>query len=198
MGGTQTISVDVRILAATNRRLEEAVSAGEMREDLYYRLNVLPVSIPPLRERRSDIPLLGRHFVQKFAAESGKPAKELAQEAIDALQRYDWPGNVRELENVIQRAVVLGRSEVIGLEQLSFRLQTPASQQAAMPETADMGYQDAKQAVLDTFEREYFSRLIQATGGNIARAAQEAGMDRKNLYQKLGRLGLDPQDFRSG
>jgi len=190
VGGTNTIKVDVRIIAATNKNLEELIREGKFREDLYFRLNVVPIKIPPLRERREDIPLLVRHFVEKFCKEMGKKIKSISKAAMEALVEYDWPGNVRELQNIIERAVVLSEGDTITVNDLPFRPEIPTVQ------IGDLPYKEAKERLISRFERDYFEKLLKETGGNISQAARRAGMDRKNFYDKIKRLGLKVEEFR--
>jgi DNA-binding NtrC family response regulator len=179
LGGTRPLAVDVRVLAATNVNLRQAVRDRLFREDLYYRLNVVPVHVPPLRERREDIPRLVQHFVRKFARECHRDVRAVSAGALDVLTRYDWPGNVRELENVIQRAVVLVGSPVIHLEDVPLDV--------AMPETVSLLARDTLplREACDQFERQYVLRLLERTQWNVSRAARQLGVHRNTVLAKL-------------
>ena len=192
VGDSDPRKVDVRTIAATNRDLSVAKSQGRFREDLYYRLNVIEIRIPPLRERVDDIPLLVHHFLSKYAAKSDKATPSIAPAAMEALQSYGWPGNVRELENVIEAAVVLGRGDVVEVSDLSqeFRKKVtsrPPSVGAPPPPLAqiDKRFSDAKQLAVQRFERNYVVAMLNATKGNISEAARRAGLDRSNFRRVM-------------
>src|SRR5436190_5434214 len=205
VGGTDTIRVDVRVLAATNRDLEALMKAGRFREDLYYRLNVVTVHLPPLRERRRDVPLLIEHFLAKYAGELGERA--VASEALDRLVGHDWPGNVRELENVMQRAMVMATSGVILPEHLPIG---PVSAAASVAVDATLeeiverklvecvrGLRDQASAnlydlILGLVEKPLLRAVLRETGGNQVRAAQILGINRNTLRKKLIEHGIDP------
>jgi len=185
VGATAPVPIDVRVIAATNRDLEIEMRRGTFRSDLYYRLNVIALHIPPLRERLDDLPLLADHFLQRLAAErnGGKRALRLSEEALAAMQRYDWPGNVRELENALERAAVITTGDVIGLDALPRRIvEAPAA-----PLVAD---RPPANPTLDVIERAYIMWVLQAEGGNKARAAEVLGIDPSTLYRKLNRYGV--------
>ena len=184
VGSTEAVEVDVRIVAATNRNLEDEIRRGTFRRDLYYRLNVIAIHLPPLRERRSDIPLLAENFLQRLAAERGVPTPRIAAEAMDALLAYDWPGNVRELENALERAVVMARGDEIGVDALPERVvrRTPPSLVSERPPA---------NPTLETIERAYIAWVLRAEGGNKTRAAEVLGIDPSTLYRKIARYGLD-------
>jgi len=197
VGANRSKKVDVRIVAATNADLAARVREARFREDLFYRLNVVPIVLPPLRERKEDIPLLVSHFLRKHTR--GDPAVRLTAETLQTLTQYDWPGNVRELENVIERVVVLGAPEIIHTMGLSPVAVSPARvaepEQTARTTYDGYTYKSAKKDVLDKFEREFFSRALDKAGGNVSEAARIVGMHRKNFYQKLNELSLDPKGF---
>ncbi len=178
VGANEPIAVDVRVVAATNRDMEAAVKAGTFRADLYYRLHVVSIRIPPLRERREDIPLLAEHFAQKHGRAEGSAISAAAREVLVA---HDWPGNVRELENVIARALALNPSGVVLPEDLpdSIRATRPAPEPARLPDVSD-------RPTLEVLERRYASQVLEETGGNKTRAAEILGIDRKTLYRILG------------
>jgi two-component system response regulator HydG len=191
VGANLSRKVDVRIVAATHRDLGQAVSEGLFREDLYYRLNVLAIDIPPLRERRDDIVALVDHFVRKHAARMGRGVVSLDEACLARLSDHDWPGNARELENVIVRAMVLAKSEVLTVELLpaNLKARAPEDSPAADPTTTPLA--EAR----DAFERSYLERALRIAHGNVAEAARLAGLDASNLRRTLKRAGLDPKDF---
>jgi transcriptional regulator with GAF, ATPase, and Fis domain len=185
VGGLRPVPIDVRVLAATNVNLKAAVRDREFREDLFYRLNVVPVHVPPLRERREDIPLLIEHFVRKVARECRRDVRGVSAGALDVLVRYDWPGNVRELENVIHRAVVLARGPVIQLQDVPLDVAMP---EASVRLTEDTGLflKDA----CDRFERQYVLRVLERVQWNVRRAARLLGVHRNTVLTKLSAWGI--------
>lgn len=185
LGSSKTRRADVRVIAAANVDLNEAVRAGKLREDLYYRLNVIQLRLPPLRERREDIPTLARHFLAKSAAEFHQPAMSLSAAAMDLLQRYDWPGNVRELEHLIARAVAMAEREVIEGEDLNL---SPGG--VILPPTS---FREAKAR----FERAYVEGLLLAHNGNITKAAQTARKDRRAFWELIRRHHIDVNSFKA-
>jgi two-component system response regulator PilR (NtrC family) len=188
VGGISDTRVDVRIIAATNKRLEEEVAAGRFREDLYYRLNVIEIPQPPLRDRRDDIPLLVRHFVDKYVADLGRPIEGLSDAAMQCLLSYDYPGNVRELENVIERAVALSRGPVIEVEALPPTLLDPPERPRAMQIPAGGVDLDA---LMGNFERGLLLEALRAAGGVKKRAAQLLRISFRSYRYRLEKLGLD-------
>ena len=178
VGGTESIPVDARLIAATHRDLRARVAAGEFRDDLYYRLNVVTVHLPPLRERVDDIDLLAGHFVEKFAAARGRPVPVLSPGVMERLRAHRWPGNVRELENVLERAVTLATGPVLRPEDLALEGAPPAPGGPALP-AAGMS--------LEAVKRWYVHRVLDEAGGNKQRAAEILGMDRRTLYRLLAR-----------
>jgi len=180
VGATEAIPVDVRIIAATNRELEEEIRRGTFRSDLFYRLNVIALDLPPLRDRRDDLLLLVEWFLQGMAAEAGTDPKALSSEALDAVMVYDWPGNVRELENALEHAVVLTRGNLIEPQHLPERI----TRRRKEPLVTDRSY---KNPALDVIERAYISWVLHAEGGNKTRAAEVLGIDPSTLYRKLSR-----------
>ncbi|MBI4253960.1 MAG: sigma 54-interacting transcriptional regulator, partial [Candidatus Rokubacteria bacterium] len=181
VGSSRPIPVDVRLLAATHRDLEALVKAGRFRDDLYYRRNVVTIAVPPLRERREDIPLLLDHFLAKFARENGKTIRGVSREARETLLRYDYPGNVRELENLVERAVVLTRDEVIGLGDLPLAAREPE------PEPAG----DASlPAAVEGLERRLIRDALARADGVQTRAAELLGISERVLRYKLRKYGL--------
>jgi two-component system, NtrC family, nitrogen regulation response regulator NtrX len=187
VGGTETIEVDVRVIAATNKSLEKAIQDGSFREDLYYRLNVIPFHVPPLRERREDIPELVRAFVEEFCRESGAQPKEISQRALVALQAYHWPGNVRELRNVIERLVLLTPEPRIRPEDLPDEVRGGPRNEARDGGSLD----EARRA----FEREFLTERLREHGWNISRTAEAIGIARESLSRKLRQFGIKaPRD----
>jgi DNA-binding NtrC family response regulator len=187
VGGEEPIRVDVRVIAATNRNLEEAVREGAFREDLFYRLNVISIHVPPLRERKEDIPLLVSHFIEKFDFESGKRVEGISEEALQILLEHDWPGNVRELENVVERAVIINKGGIILPKDLPPHLVTEA--EAKIPHAAS-------QKTLQEVERVHILETLTENAWNIQRSARILGIDRTTLYAKIKRYGLKPEEAR--
>jgi len=183
LGSTRTLKVDIRVITATNRDLELEVKEGRFREDLYYRLNVVPLALPPLRERREDIPLLADHFLVIFREKNRKPIKAISGKVLDLLVRYDWPGNVRELENVIERAVILARDEIL----------VPAD---LPPQIRMFSVEDEDAFAIPTgisieeMERALIVKTLDETGGNRTRASEILGINRRTLQNKLKEYGL--------
>jgi DNA-binding NtrC family response regulator len=185
VGATKAVPVDVRIIAATNRDLEEEISRGAFRSDLYYRLNVIQLHLPPLRERAEDVPLLAKYFLEKLsAARADGSAPELSDAALEVLTRYAWPGNVRELENALERAAVLAPGQVIPAEALPDRVRETPRPRLAAEETP-------QNPTMEVVERAYIQWVLQAEGGNKTRAAEVLGIDPSTLYRKLNRYGID-------
>jgi DNA-binding NtrC family response regulator len=186
IGAERPLDIDVRFIATTNRDLREAVEQGGFRPDLFYRLSVLPIRVPPLRERLEDLPLLAEHFLTESARRCKKAARALSPAALQALLRYPWPGNVRELENVIERAVIVAREPVI-TDVGPFL--APAGE---APPTVDLTlpFRDAKARVVEEFERAYVAGVLGLHGGKLSAAARHADMDNKNLWEKMVRYGL--------
>ena len=186
VGGTQRIRVDVRVLAATNKDLPAEIRASAFREDLYFRLNVIPIFVPPLRDRRDDIPLLADHFMALMAAEYGRRPKRFAPEASARLQHYPWPGNVRELRNVIERLMIMVPGDTITAQDLAFLSHDGVSVAAARVATQTLS--DAR----EQFERDYILQALATQGGNISRTADVLGVERSNLYKKMRAFGIGP------
>ncbi|MDZ7344614.1 MAG: sigma-54 dependent transcriptional regulator [candidate division KSB1 bacterium] len=186
VGGSQTLRVDVRVIAATNKNLEQEVRRGRFREDLWFRLNVVPLYIPPLRTRKEDIPVLVRHFLEHYCHENGFRLKRMAPEALARLQHYDWPGNIRELRNTIERLVIMTPGDLITAADLPLSLQLP-------PPVMKQPFQPGRtlRELRDQVERDYILACLEATGGNITQAAQLLGIERSNLHKKLRALGID-------
>jgi two-component system, NtrC family, nitrogen regulation response regulator NtrX len=183
VGAPQSVQVDVRVVAATNKNLEKEIGRGNFREDLFYRLNVIPFTVPPLREREEDVPLLAAHFLGEFAKAYGRKPKELSKDALDALVSYHWPGNVRELRNLMERIVILHPQHRIEARHLP--LET-ARRNGPRNGEGFGSLQDVKEAA----ERDYILRKLEDTGGNVTRAAELLGLERSNLYRKMKSLGI--------
>jgi len=189
VGGTDTIKTNVRVVSATNRSLENLVEQGRFREDLYYRLNVFPIYVPPLRQRRSDIPLLADYFLEKYATANHKTVKRISTPAIDMIMAYHWPGNVRELENCIERAVLLTNDEVIHGHHLPPTLQT-AEASGTMPS-------DSLDSMLGNYEREIIVDALKNTRGNIAKAARALQTTERIMAYKVKKHAIEPERFRT-
>jgi len=193
VGGAQPISVDVRVLAATNRDLNGAIGAGTFRQDLFYRLNVFPIQIPPLRERRDDIPILLEYFIDRYAKKIGKRIKSIRKHTLELFQAYDWPGNIRELQNVVERAVVLCDDDTFSVDQTWLKRKLPRESPLSMPASA-LGRLDADQ------EKRIIEAALAETGGRIAGpsgAAAKLGIPRQTLDSKISTLGIDKRRFKS-
>jgi len=183
VGDHDPIKVDVRVIAATNKDLEEEISKGNFREDLFYRLNVIPFYVPPLRERKEDIPLLSRHFLKEFSAAYSRRSREIADDAIDTLARYSWPGNVRELRNVIERLVIMNPT----VHKIERKHLPPLIHREGGRSTA--GFSTLHQARA-AYERDYILKKLDENHGNVTRAAEVLGLERSHLYRKMKTLGI--------
>ena len=190
VGGTGSIKVDVRIIAATNRDLADLVKEGRFREDLFYRLNVVRIGLPPLRERREDIPVLAHHFFQKFSRGSTRPITGFVPGTLALLQRYHWPGNVRELENAIERAVSLSHGPLVLPDDLPDAIRNAGAGSSEDTVGRGSGKEEAL-LTLDEVEKRHLMRVLRETGGNKARAAKILGIDRRTLYRMVERFGLE-------
>jgi len=188
VGGARQTRVDVRVVVATNRDLEAEVVKGKFRQDLFYRINVFPIRLPPLRDRREDVPLLADRFLRTAAEEMSRTVDGFTPEALAALAAHDWPGNVRQLENTVRRMLVMAERPRIGLGECELVLGTAAA--PAPPDRGVEPFHQARAEALARFERAYLGGLIQAAGHNVAEAARRAGLDRKNLWLKLKRYGI--------
>jgi Nif-specific regulatory protein len=189
LGGTETIKTNIRLITATNKNLEEAIAKGELREDLYYRLNVFTIFLPPLRERKSDILLLAEHFLEKYEQEHGKRIRRISTPAIDMLMAYHFPGNVRELENAIERAVLVCDSNVIHSHHLPPTLQTA--------EVSGTVTNLTLKSAVEAFERGLIQDTLKSTKGNIAKAARQLDSTERILAYKIRNYGIDPKRFRT-
>jgi two-component system nitrogen regulation response regulator NtrX len=198
VGGQRPVKVDVRVLSATSRNLQDEIAAGRFREDLFYRLNVVPVRLPPLRERREDIPELVSNFLARFAAERRTPAPRISEEAMAALQAHDWPGNVRQLRNIIERTVILAPGDRVSCIEVDLLPPEVLDNQNAMggASTAMAIMGSPLREARESFEREYLKIQIRRFSGNISRTASFIGMERSALHRKLKALGIG--DKREG
>jgi len=178
VGGNKALNVNVRLIAATNKDLTEQIKKNAFREDLYYRLNVINITVPPLRERKDDIPELARHFLAKYAKKMSKTITEVSSDALELLAGYHWPGNVRELENIIERAVILCETETLGAEDLSVPSVALVTELGTNPSLEEM-------------EKNYILRVLKEANGNQSKASQLLGIDRKTLYLKLKKYGIN-------
>jgi len=189
LGGNEQTPVDIRVVAATNLEIEQAVKEHEFREDLYYRLNVVQIRIPPLRKRREDIPLLVHHFLNEFSKTSPRPIKGISPEAMTMLETYAWPGNVRELENTIERAVSLTDTAVIDKESLPVHIRDSGFAHFPTPDTAK-SFKQAKEQWLEAFEQRYVKELLASHNNNVSAAAREAGIDRKTIHRLISKYNI--------
>ena len=183
VGGTEQVRVDVRFIAATNRDLQESVANGRFRADLFFRLNVVNLALPPLRERRDDVPLLALYFLKKFALAMGKPVTDIAPDALRLLNRYDYPGNVRELANLVERGVALAQGATLDLMHLPEILRS-ISVRITAPVNSDL-------QTLEMNEATYIAQVLEYTGGNRNQAAEILGIDRVSLWRRIKRYGLE-------
>jgi two-component system nitrogen regulation response regulator NtrX len=193
VGGATTVKVDVRVIAATNKDLTELIRSASFREDLYFRLNVLPLRVPPLRERPTDIPILARHFLAEFARHYGRPMPALEPPAVEAMKAYAWPGNVRELRNVVERLTIMGPRGRIAVGDLPPELRGDAAASGAEPALAGAG--GPLREARERFERWYIARRLREHGNNVTRTAEALGLERSHLHRKLKALGLAPERF---
>ncbi len=200
IGGTEDIDVDVRVITATNRDLKEAVATGDFREDLYYRLNVVCINLPPLRERREDIPLLAVHFMEKYRGEAKREVKGMSDEAMKVLEHYHWPGNVRELENCILRGMVLAKTDRIEVVDLPAEViigagaagvQTPRD-----TEELKIIKKREKDRVVGEIEKQFIVEALRRNNGNVSRSAGDVGMDRRQFQNLIRKYGIFAKDFR--
>lgn len=183
VGSNRPVRVDVRIISATNKRLDDLIDNGNFRADLFYRLNVIPFQIPPLRDRAEDIPALTEHFNQRFSARYGKPQKLFSDEAMNSLKNYSWPGNVRELRNTIERVIIMKTKPKIGKRDL------PEFGRGGEAPSSSFRFPSFK-AATDAYQREFIIHKLEEYGGSVARAAEEMGVDRSHLYRRMRNLGI--------
>ena len=203
VGGNRSISVDVRLIAATNQDLEKMVADGSFREDLYYRLKVVEITLPPLRERREDIPLLVERFLREAAERMGREMKPLTGEALRTAMENDWPGNVRELRSAVEQALLLSVGEEISAEGLLGRPESSSPAATTADDRLDTHaerrtFRAAKEEIVTDFERRFLLEALRRTGGNVTRAAADVGMYRQSFQAKMRELGISAQDARDG
>jgi DNA-binding NtrC family response regulator len=196
VGGAETIEVDVRVIAATNRDLLRQAKDGKFREDLYYRLNVVKLDLPPLRERPEDIPLLAAHFAQKFSQPGTQP-KTISPEAMEALLRHQWPGNIRELENALEHACVTSRGDVITAESLPDEILKPAGPRYHFPVDLSRPLTDQLAELTSMFEERYIRRALRKTHGHIGRTARITGLSRRTISEKIALYQIDKSEFKT-
>jgi DNA-binding NtrC family response regulator len=197
VGSTQSIEVDVRVVSATHRDLESEVQADEFREDLYYRLKVVELELPPLRERTEDIPALSHRFLEQVAERLDREPKPLSPEALATLTRHYWPGNVRELRNVLEQAAVLASGEAIEVGDLHLPVRSGGAE-PALQMGEGMTFGDAKRQTIESFERDFLLRALRQNQGNVSRTAQAIGMVRQSLQQKIRELDLRSENWGNG
>ena len=193
IGGEESIHVDVRIVAATNKDIQEAIAAKEFREDLYYRLAVVPIDVPPLRDRGTDVLIMLEHFCHDYAENVGRPVKQFSEDARKLLSEYDWPGNVRELKNFAERITIMSDSETVDAEELlSYLGKSTGDEQSPIDEFMALGLTEAK----DRFEKQYLERKLAENDYNISRTAGELGIYPSNLHQKMRKFGIQREDSK--
>jgi two-component system, NtrC family, nitrogen regulation response regulator NtrX len=190
VGASQFIQVDVRVIAATNKHLDEEIERGNFREDLFYRLNVIPFYVPPLCDRREDIPLLADYFLREFTTAYGRKPKELTPEAYRVLADYHWPGNVRELRNLMERIVIMNPQVRVDARHIPLNLSRRGAAERPVDSFASL------QEVRESAEREYILKKLEETGGNVSHAAELLGLERSNLYRKMKALGIAPKEIK--
>ncbi len=196
VGGNKTFTVDVRLVAATNQDLESRIADGQFRRDLFYRLNVVPVDLPPLKDRPEDVPLLIEHFLNAAAERLGRPQRPLHVDALRTLMAHEWLGNVRELEHAVEHAVALAGGQEIGTGDLPASVTACTKGQSSVGSVTSTDFKVAKQEAVDHFERTFICSALRRHGGNVTRAAEEMGMYRQHLQMKLSKLDIDPKTFR--
>lgn len=183
IGGNKNIKLDVRVIAATNKVLEKEIEQGRFRQDLYYRLNVIPIYVPPLRQRKEDIPLLTMHFVEQFCNENGKPLKTVSKEAIDILMDYEWKGNIRELRNIVERLIIMVESNVISAHHVLSALHVDRGQ-------ISQRTSHSLKEILEEYEKKIILEELESNNGNVSQTAKNLSVDRANLYRKLRLYGI--------
>jgi len=197
LGGTQALQVEARFIAATHHDLEEEVKAKRFREDLFYRLNVVIIQLPPLRERRNDIPLLANFFLQRYNQKLKKNIKLISNEAMEFLQNYDYPGNVRELENLIERAVILEKGDILSLNAIHGFANSPILIPHNSPSISSPIYQEARRAWLEEFEKRFIIERLKANKGNVTAAAREAQIQRQSFQRLMKKHHIKSSDFKT-
>jgi DNA-binding NtrC family response regulator len=197
LGDTRTVKVDVRIIASTNQNLKKKIQQGEFREDFFYRLNVLPIHLPPLRERLGDISLLAAHLLEKHCTKLNRPLKRLSPDLLHMFMQHPWTGNIRELENVLVQGIMFSKSDEISPEDIGFNGKQKTQAQSPHPEFfKKLAYKDAKESTLEAFNTAYIGNLLKKTGGNVTQAARECCLERQSLQQIMRRYNISADDFR--
>ena len=199
LGDTKVVKVDVRIIASTNRNLKQKIANREFREDFFYRLNILPIELPPLRNRITDIPILAEHLVAKHCKKLKKEPKSISREVMDLLMKHPWPGNVRELENILVQGILYSKKNSIELSDIPLKDVSKKRNGFAQIDSngiADLPYKEAKEKVLHEFNHDYIGAKLSVCNGNITRAAKQCHMDRQALQQLIKRFNIDPDQFR--
>jgi DNA-binding NtrC family response regulator len=200
VGSNAIRKVDIRFLAATNQRLGDKIKKGEFREDLFYRLNVINIHLPPLRERRDDIPVLASHFLEKYNKQYGKEIKRISAQVMNYFVGRDWPGNVRELENAIERGVIMSSEDVLNLEDIGIPERTSDdAEYSQLPPSTDifsMTFKDAKDKLLERFQSEYISNVLSRNEGNVSQAARQSGLKRQYLHKLMREINIESKSFK--
>jgi DNA-binding NtrC family response regulator len=196
VGSVVTRKADIRFVAATNHNLKSDINEKRFREDLYYRLNVIHVELPPLRERKKDIPLLSHHFLGKYAQMNHKDVQEISPEAIHLLMSKEYPGNVRELENIIERGVIFCTTDTLKVKDLQLDSEEPAFYPEVGAEMGKLSFKDAKDRMISRFHNLYIMSLLRESGGNISKAAEMAGIQRQYLHRLMKEAGIEAELFR--
>jgi two-component system response regulator PilR (NtrC family) len=194
VGGTEDIKVDIRIISATNKKLEDEVIGGNFREDLFYRLNVIEIKVPPLRERKSDLRALAQHFLDKYSQEMGKTVSKISSYAIDLLNRYDFPGNIRELENLIERSVALSSTNILLPDSLAMSIHKKRWIEGVKNRRFDVdevAYGVALDSILAEIERAYLKKALECTGGNKNKAAELLGISLRSIRYRIDKLDIE-------
>jgi DNA-binding NtrC family response regulator len=195
LGQNKTVHVDVRVVASTNGDLRAKIEAKEFREDLFYRLNVVDIQMPPLRERREDITLLVGYFLDKYCAKFNLGMKRISPDLMNMLRNHPWEGNVRELANTIERGVIMAPSEWIQADDIGWN-RSPLRSRLEGDQMFELPYREAKQQVMEQFNVRYINHILQQNGGNVTQAARHCGLERQSLQQIIKKCGVDPNDFR--
>jgi len=195
VGGNKPVKVDVRVIAATHKDLHRAMNERLFREDLFYRLNVVPIKLPPLRDRLDDVPLLAAHFLNKYSEKNDKRIAMISTEGLSSLMRYSYPGNVRELENIIERAVIMEKGDILTKIDLK-RLGSGKYNKQSLIGNDIETFRKTKTEIVEKFEKEYFTRLLRMYNGNMSRASEHAGINIKNFHEKMARYGLKKEEFK--
>lgn len=202
IGGTQPMPINIRLVAATNRQLREMVANGTFREDLYFRLNIIPINLPPLRERKGDLHILIQHFMQRFADEVGKDVRKISNAAVELLENYSFPGNIRELENLIERAMVFVEDNIINIDDLELNARSGERKQLPLPESIPQSMAELheqkrllKEKAVEPLERAFLVEALRRNDGNVTRAAEEVGMQRTNFHALLRKLGITGREL---